>query len=117
MSSDAEKTAFTSIDMTKTTEDTTGQCAFAVDTEGVKQRDGGEPWVFDAGATQHVSPHSSTMMEYRECRDTVLRCAGGGTYPIVSRGNLTLTFRSDGRHVVLHVKHEDHAPGVRQHRF
>ena len=45
----------------------------------------------------------------------VLRCAGGGTYPIEGRGNLTLVFRSDGRNVVLHLKNVDHAPNVRHH--
>ena len=45
----------------------------------------------------------------------VLQCAGGGTYPIVGRGNLILAFRSGGRIVRLHVKDVDHAPGVRHH--
>ncbi|CAM9640693.1 unnamed protein product, partial [Sphacelaria rigidula] len=40
---------------------------------------------------------------------------GGGTYPIVGRGNLTLAFRSDGRDVALDMKNVDHAPGIRHY--
>ena len=69
----------------------------------------------DSGATSHFTHDSSKMTEYRKCSGRVLRCAGGGTYPIVGRGNLILAFRSGGRIVRLHVKDVDHAPGVRHH--
>ncbi|CAM9911234.1 unnamed protein product [Sphacelaria rigidula] len=55
------------------------------------------------------------MTDYRKCSGRVLRCAGGGTYPIVGRGNLALSSRSDGRDIVLHLKNVDHAPCVRDH--
>lgn len=90
--SDAEVEAFTGIDTTKTVEETTGECGLCVGTGSVEQQDGDEPWVFDMGATQRFSPDCSKMAEDRECGDSVLRCAGGSTYPIVGRGNLTLGF-------------------------
>ncbi|CAN0009287.1 unnamed protein product, partial [Sphacelaria rigidula] len=74
-----------------------------------------EPWVLDTGATSHFSPDSSTMTDYRKCSGRVSRCAGGGTYPIVGRGNLSLSLRSDGRDIVLQLKNVDHAPCVRHH--
>ncbi|CAM9415920.1 unnamed protein product, partial [Sphacelaria rigidula] len=80
-----------------------------------EQSDEGEPWVLDTGATSHFSPDSSNITDYRKCSDRVLRCAAGGTYPIVGRGDLTLCIRSDGCDVVLHFKNVDHAPCVRHH--
>ncbi|CAM9751289.1 unnamed protein product, partial [Sphacelaria rigidula] len=77
--------------------------------------DGGKPWVLDTGATSHFSPDSSKMTDDRKCSGRVLRYAGGGTYPIVGRGNVALSARSDGRDIVLHLKNVDHAPCVRHH--
>ncbi|CAM9926109.1 unnamed protein product, partial [Sphacelaria rigidula] len=74
-----------------------------------------EPWIFDTGATQYFSHDSHGMTEYRECRGRALRCAGGSTYPIVGRGNLSLAFRSDGQDVILKLVDVDHVPGVRHH--
>ncbi|CAM9619252.1 unnamed protein product, partial [Sphacelaria rigidula] len=81
----------------------------------VEQSDGGEPWVLNTGDTSHFSPDSSKMTDYRKCGGRVLRCAGGGTYPIVGRGNLALSLRSDGRDIVLHLKNVHHAPCLRHH--
>ncbi|CAM9593965.1 unnamed protein product, partial [Sphacelaria rigidula] len=92
--SDADTEAFTSIDMTS---------------------DGGEPWVLGTAATSNFSPDSSKMTDYRKCSGRVLWCTGGVTYSIVGRGTLTLSLRSDGRDVVLHLKYVDHAPCVRHH--
>ncbi|CAN0095038.1 unnamed protein product, partial [Sphacelaria rigidula] len=75
----------------------------------------GEPWVFDTGITQHFSHDSHGMTEYRDCNGRVLRCAGGSTYPIVGRGNLSLAFRSDGQDVMLKLMDVKHAPDVRHH--
>ncbi|CAM9481085.1 unnamed protein product, partial [Sphacelaria rigidula] len=75
----------------------------------------GESRVFDTGATQHFSHDSHGMTEYREWKGRVLRCAGGSTYPIVGRGNLSLAFRSDGQGVILKLVDADHVPGVRHH--
>ncbi|CAM9651410.1 unnamed protein product [Sphacelaria rigidula] len=55
------------------------------------------------------------MTEHTECKGRVVRCAGGSTYPIVSRGNLPLAFRSDGQDVILKPVDVDHVPGVRHH--
>ena len=55
------------------------------------------------------------MTEYRELKGRVLRCAGGSTYPIVGRGNLSLSFRSDGRDVTLRLLDVDHVPQIRHH--
>ncbi|CAM9736261.1 unnamed protein product, partial [Sphacelaria rigidula] len=77
--SEANGEAFTSSDTS--IEDGIGEYALYVGQGGES-----EPWVFDTGATQHLSPDSSGMTEYKECHDRVLRCAGGSTYPIVSRG-------------------------------
>ncbi|CAM9761719.1 unnamed protein product, partial [Sphacelaria rigidula] len=74
-----------------------------------------EPWVLDTGATSHFYHDSTRMTDYRKCSGRVLRCAGGGAYPIVGRGNLTLASRSDGRDVVLRLKNVDHAPCVCHH--
>ncbi|CAM9905489.1 unnamed protein product [Sphacelaria rigidula] len=111
---DADAEAFTSLDMA-VNEVNTGEYAFATGKGGVEQSDGGELWVLDTGATSHFSPDSSKMADYRKCSGRVLRCAGGGTYPIVGRGNLALSLRSDGRDIVLHLKIIDHAPCVRHH--
>ncbi|CAM9803861.1 unnamed protein product, partial [Sphacelaria rigidula] len=69
----------------------------------------------DTGATQHFSHDSHGITEYRESKGRVLRCAGGSTYPIVGRGNLSLAFRSDGQDVILKLVNADHVPGVRHH--
>ncbi|CAM9529133.1 unnamed protein product, partial [Sphacelaria rigidula] len=82
---------------------------------GVEKSDGGESRLLDTGATSHFSPGSSKKTSCRKCSDGVLRCAGGGTYPIVGRGSSTLSLRSDGRDVVLHLKNVDHVPCVRHH--
>ncbi|CAM9920659.1 unnamed protein product, partial [Sphacelaria rigidula] len=74
-----------------------------------------EPWVLDTGATSHFSPGSSKMPDCRKYSGKVLRCAGGGIYPIVGRGKLTLSLRSDGRDAVLHLNNVDHVPCVRHH--
>ncbi|CAM9817588.1 unnamed protein product, partial [Sphacelaria rigidula] len=71
--------------------------------------------VLDTGATAHFSPDSSNRTDYRKCSGRVLRCAGGGTYPIVGRGNLALSLGSDGRDKALHSKNVDHATCVRPH--
>ncbi|CAM9751359.1 unnamed protein product, partial [Sphacelaria rigidula] len=75
----------------------------------------GEPWIFDTRATQHFSHDSHGMTEYRECKGSAQRFAGGSTYPIVGRGNLYLAFRSDGQDVILKLVDVDHVPGVRHH--
>ena len=82
---------------------------------GVEPSDRGEPWVLDTGATSHFTPDSSRMTDHRKCKEWTLLCAGGGTDPIVGRGNMTLVFRSDGLDVVLHLKNVDHAPCVHHH--
>ncbi|CAM9985085.1 unnamed protein product, partial [Sphacelaria rigidula] len=92
-----------------------GKDALSVERGGGSQQGEGEPWVFDTGATQHFSHDSHGMTEYRECKGRVLRCAGGSTYPIVDRGNLSLAFRSDGQDVILKLVDVDHVPGVRHH--
>ncbi|CAM9639647.1 unnamed protein product, partial [Sphacelaria rigidula] len=74
-------------------------------------------WVFDTGATQHLSHDSHGMAVYIECQGMVLRCAGGSTYPIVGRGNLSLAFRSDGQDVMIKLMDADHVPDVRHHRL
>ncbi|CAM9389968.1 unnamed protein product, partial [Sphacelaria rigidula] len=94
----------------------TGEYALSVDRGGGDSQQGeGEPWMFDTGATQHFYHDSHGMAEYRECKGRVLRCAGGSTYPIVGRGNLSLAFRSDGQDVILKVVDVDQVPGVRHH--
>ncbi|CAM9745032.1 unnamed protein product, partial [Sphacelaria rigidula] len=113
---DADAEAFTSLDMT-VDEINVDEYVFATVKGDVEQSDGGEPWVLDTGATSHFSPASSKMTDYRKCSGRVLRCAGGGTYPIVGRRNLALYLRSYGRDMVLHVKNANHAPCVRHHLF
>ncbi|CAM9692668.1 unnamed protein product, partial [Sphacelaria rigidula] len=108
----ADGEAFTSLDTT--INGNLGEYALSVERAGDTQQGEGEPWIFDTGATQHFS-HDSQMMEYRECKGRVLRCAGGSTYPIVGRGNVCLAFRSDGQDVILKLVDVDHVPGVRHH--
>ncbi|CAM9512280.1 unnamed protein product, partial [Sphacelaria rigidula] len=109
----ADGEALTSLDTT--INDDTGDYALSVERGGDSQQDKGEPWVFDTGAIQHFSHDSHGMTEYRECKGRVLRCAGGSTFPIVGRGNLSLAFRSDGQDVILKLVDVDHVPGVRHH--
>ncbi|CAM9922494.1 unnamed protein product, partial [Sphacelaria rigidula] len=109
----ADGEAFTSLDTTINGD--TGEYALSVERGGDSQQREGEPWVFDTGATQHFSHDSHGITEYRECKGRVLRCAGGSTYPIVGRRNLSLAFRSDGQDVILKLVDVDHVPGVRHH--
>ncbi|CAM9780645.1 unnamed protein product [Sphacelaria rigidula] len=93
----------------------TGGYALSVGQGGDRQQGEGEPWIFDTGITQHFSHDSHWRAEYRGCKGRVLRCAGGSTYPIVGRGNLSLAFRSDGQDVRLKLMHVDHVSDVRHH--
>ncbi|CAN0014666.1 unnamed protein product, partial [Sphacelaria rigidula] len=109
----ADMEAFTSLDTTINGD--TGEYALSVELGEDSQQGEGEQWVFDAGATQHFSHDSHGMTEYRECKGRVLRCAGGSTYLIIGRGNLSLAFRSDGQNVILKLVDGNHVHGVRHH--
>ncbi|CAM9246514.1 unnamed protein product, partial [Sphacelaria rigidula] len=92
-----------------------GEYALSVGRGGDSQQGGGQPSVFNTGTTQHFSHGSHGMVEHRECKGRVLRCAGGSNHPIVGRGKLSLVFRSDGQDLILKLMDVDHVPGVRHH--
>ena len=81
------------------------------DTNALAWQMGDLPVFCDNGASCHMSPSSTGMINYREANAT-MRPASGKRYPIEGYGDLPLTFRSSSGEVPLLPCNVAHVPSL-----
>ena len=72
-------------------------------------------WLLDTGANGHFTHDRRLLENSAEC-STVLRCAGGNTFPIVGTGTLRLSLRSGKGVICMTLMNVAHVPGL-SHRI
>ena len=75
---------------------------------------GGDLGLLDTGTNGHITYDLRLLENSAEC-STVLRCAGGNTFPIVGTGTLRLSLRSGEGVICVTLKNVAHVPGLSHH--
>ena len=70
--------------------------------------------LLDTGANGHFTYDPRLLGNSAEC-STVLRCAGGNTFPIVGTGTLRLSLRSGEGAICVTLMNIAHVPGLSHH--
>ena len=71
-------------------------------------------WLLDTGANGHFTYDPRLLENSAEC-STVLRCAGGNTFPIVGTGTSRLSLRSGEGVICVTLMNVSHVPGLSHH--
>ena len=97
----------------------TGECRKVSGRKGERESGwqvGDEAWLFDSGASTHMTPSADGMINYREC-NLKLRIADGSTRAIEGYSDINFVFRSGNGLVQVTLTNVAHVPDLRHHLF